>query len=128
MAIKTSLALYRRTITNRGALGKTPVAPPELGCDTLGRELRIPHLHFVMQSSMSRMAPADILLLDGTTALRECIDPMFHAILACPSCGKLDFVTKRQYFGTEPVLCAHNDCACHFRIEQGRCLTYLRCN
>lgn len=98
------------------------------GCAELADELRIPYVRYVMQASMSRMVPGDILLLDGTTALRECVDPRFHALLACPSCGKLDFITKRQYFGTEPVLCGHHNCSCHFRIEQGRRLTYLPCN
>lgn len=74
---------------------------------------------------MTWMGPGDILLLEGTASLRKFVDSVFHAILACPLCGKLDLITQRQYSGTEPVICAHSDCSCHFRINQNHLLTYL---
>jgi hypothetical protein len=80
-----------------------------------------------MQEALSWMAPGDILLLERAS-LREFVDPLFHAMLACPSCGKLDLITQRQYSGTEPVICAHKDCCCHFRIDERQYLTYLPVN
>jgi uncharacterized protein YbaR (Trm112 family) len=77
---------------------------------------------------MSWMAPGDILMLERTTSLRACVDQAFYAILACPLCGKLDFITQKQYSGTEHVVCGHNDCSCHFRIDQRHRVTYLPIN
>jgi hypothetical protein len=126
--MKTSLSPHRRTGPNRSMFRKAYAKTSEAAQGQSRRKLRAASLHHVMANAMSWMAPGDILLLEWTTALRECVDPAFHAILACPSCGKLDFITQKQYSGTEPVVCAHNDCSCHFRIDQRHHLTYLPFN
>ena len=82
-------------------------------------------LHHVMEESVEWMAPGDILLLDGAASLRALVDAIFFAILACPACGKLDLITQSQYSGTEPVICAHPNCSCHFRIGQRHTFTYV---
>ncbi len=74
---------------------------------------------------MEQMAPGDILLLEETVSLRAFVDSAFFAILACPVCGKLYLITQSQYSGTEPVICAHHNCSCHFRIGQRRSVIYL---
>jgi uncharacterized protein YbaR (Trm112 family) len=81
-----------------------------------------------MEESLTWMAPGDILLLNGTPSLRELVDPAFYAMLACPLCGKLDLISHRQYCGTDSVICAHDDCSCHFRIDQKQHFTYLPVN
>jgi uncharacterized protein YbaR (Trm112 family) len=91
-------------------------------------ETQVTSLRYVMEESLSWMAPGDILILERTISLREFVDPAFYAMLACPLCGKLDLINQRQYYGAESVVCAHNDCSCHFRIDQRQHFTYLPVN
>lgn len=77
---------------------------------------------------MEWMARGDILLLHETGRLREVVDSAFFAILACPTCGKLDLVTLAQYSGIDTVICGYEDCACHFRINHRREISFLPVN
>lgn len=85
-------------------------------------------LNHVHEESTESMTRGDIILLGETGPLRELVDEAFFAILACPSCGKLDLLTQAQYSGIETVICGYDDCACHFRINCGREIAYLPVN
>lgn len=85
-------------------------------------------LRHVFEEAMELMHPGDILLLEGTSSLRELVDTAFFAILACPHCGKLDLVTQSQYSGIETVICGYDDCSCHFRINRRQEIMYLPLN
>jgi hypothetical protein len=73
-------------------------------------------LHQVDESSLSSMHPGDLILLDSAVALRNSIDPVFFAVLACPLCGTPGLITVPQYLGATPVMCGSKDCCGLYRI------------
>lgn len=79
----------------------------------------------VDQEWLGKMAPGDILLLDGSESLRPIVEDAFRAVLACPQCGTLALLTSAQYFGSAPVICASKRCCCRFRMEGQNRLIYL---
>lgn len=85
-------------------------------------------LRYMNENAVGEMDPGDIILLEDTSALRAKVDSGFYAILACPQCGHLDLITQAQYAGTASVLCAQQDCSCHFKIHEKNRLAYLPLN
>lgn len=83
------------------------------------------NLHVADEDSLGKMLPGDILLLPASNSLRDTIDPVFFAALACPACGALGLITSRQYFGAVPVICVSKVCSCRFRIADQSRLVYL---
>ncbi|MGH9455243.1 MAG: hypothetical protein ACRD2O_14880 [Terriglobia bacterium] len=85
-------------------------------------------LRYVREESVGEMDAGDIILLEDTTDLRSKVDSGFYAILACPQCGHLDLISQAQYSGAISVLCGHQDCSCHFKIQDRIRLAYLPIN
>lgn len=85
-------------------------------------------LRLVDGSSLSKMAPSDILLLEEVGSMRDSIEPIFIAVLACPVCGLPSLITAAQYSGAAPVMCGSKDCSGLFRIVDERRLDYLPVN
>ncbi len=79
----------------------------------------------VGQDALSKMRPGDIFLLATAGSLRRAIEPVFFAVIACPSCGTRSLITSPQYFGSIPIVCSSQLCSCRFRIENRDCLVYL---
>ncbi len=40
----------------------------------------------------------------------------FRAVLACPSCGALGLLTRAQYDGLQPMLCAAPQCSAEYTL------------
>jgi hypothetical protein len=68
------------------------------------------------RSSLSDMAPGDIVFLDDFAYLREAFAPNFVAVLACPLCGSPGLITSVQYAGGAPIVCTSKICSGLFRI------------
>jgi len=68
------------------------------------------------RSSLSDMAPADIVFLDDFAYLRETFAAHFVAVLACPLCGSPGLITSIQYSGGAPIVCTSKVCSGLFRI------------
>ena len=68
------------------------------------------------RSSLSDMAPGEIVFLDDFAHLRECFNPSFVAVLACPLCGSPGLITSMQYSGGAPIVCTSKICPGLFRI------------
>jgi uncharacterized protein YbaR (Trm112 family) len=68
------------------------------------------------RSSLSDMAPGDIVFLDDFAHLRESFAPNFVAVLACPLCGSPGLITSAQYSGGAPIVCTSKVCSGLFRI------------
>jgi hypothetical protein len=68
------------------------------------------------RSSLSDMAPGDIVFLDDFAYLRESFAPHFVAVLACPLCGSPGLITSAQYSGGAPIVCTSKVCPGLFRI------------
>ena len=73
-------------------------------------------LHLSNHSSLSDMAPGDIVFLDDFAYLRESFAPNFVAVLACPLCGSPGLITSIQYSGGAPIVCTSKVCSGLFRI------------
>jgi hypothetical protein len=68
------------------------------------------------RSSLSDLAPGDIVFLDDFAYLRESFAPHFVAVLACPLCGSPGLITSAQYSGGAPIVCTSKVCPGLFRI------------
>jgi hypothetical protein len=87
------------------------------GIHSSGRAEQLPtELHLSNQSSLSDMAPGDIVFLDDFAHLRESFAANFVALLACPLCGSPGLITSVQYSGGAPIVCTSKVCSGLFRI------------
>lgn len=73
-------------------------------------------LHLSSRSTLTDMAPGDIVFLDDFAYLRESFAPNFVAVLACPLCGSPSLITSGQYSGGAPIVCTSKVCSGLFRI------------
>jgi hypothetical protein len=81
------------------------------------RTERVPSdLNLSNRSSLSDMAPGDIVFLDDYAFLRQSFAAHFVAVLACPLCGSPGLITSTQFSGGAPVICTSKVCSGLFRI------------
>jgi hypothetical protein len=85
-------------------------------------------MQHIDESSLSKMAPGDVLRLDDAAVWPHSIEPIFFAVLACPLCGTPALITSAQYFGTAPIMCGVRQCRGFFRVVDEYHLTYLPLN
>ncbi|MGD1101367.1 MAG: hypothetical protein ABSA59_04810 [Terriglobia bacterium] len=87
------------------------------GVPSSGRAEQLPaDLHLSTRSSLTDMAPGEIVFLDDFAYLRESFAPNFVAVLACPLCGSPGLITSIQYSGGAPIVCTSKVCSGLFRI------------
>jgi hypothetical protein len=67
-----------------------------------------------------QMAPGTLFVLE--TATGEATNP-YLAVLSCPSCGALGLITRRQYKGTEAMICGGERCSAEYFLREG-CIEY----
>jgi hypothetical protein len=82
-------------------------------------------LRHVGEDMLGTMLPGDIILLADSECLRQAVESVCFALLACPQCGTLGLVTAAQYGGNVPVTCASNQCSGRFLIREQSRLTLL---
>lgn len=63
-----------------------------------------------------QMEPGTVFVLENAGEVGENEDP-YWAVLACPSCGTLGLITRRQVAGLIPVLCGSSQCSAHFVLR-----------
>jgi hypothetical protein len=64
-----------------------------------------------------QMEPGTIFVLENAGEMGDPDDP-FWAVLACPCCGKLGLVTRKQVRGFLPVMCGSTICPAEFFIRE----------
>jgi hypothetical protein len=64
-----------------------------------------------------QMCPGTIFVLENAGKIGEREDP-YWAVLACPECGTLGLITRRQIAGLLPVICGSGQCAAQFFIHE----------
>ena len=62
-----------------------------------------------------QMEPGTIFILENAGEDGESADP-FWAVLACPCCGVLGLITRKQIAGLVPVICGSDTCSAQFFI------------
>jgi hypothetical protein len=65
-----------------------------------------------------QMCPGTLFVLERTQESRDTDDP-YVAVLACPGCGSLGLITRRQVNGALAVICGSDQCSAHFYIQEG---------
>lgn len=62
------------------------------------------------------MHPGTLFLLENAGEMGDADDP-YWAVLACPSCGTLGLITRRQLSGLLPVICGSDTCSAQFFLR-----------
>jgi hypothetical protein len=65
-----------------------------------------------------QMQPGTIFVLENAGEMGEKDDP-FWAVLACPQCGILGLITRKQVTGLLPVICGSDLCSAQFFLCDG---------
>ena len=65
-----------------------------------------------------QMEPGTLFVLENTGAMGEPENP-YCAVLSCPVCGALGLITRRQYKGSETMICGGNDCSSEYYLRDG---------
>jgi hypothetical protein len=63
-----------------------------------------------------QMQPGTLFLLERAAVTGDAEDP-YWAVLACPCCGTLGLITRRQMSGALPVICGSNTCSAQFFLR-----------
>ena len=66
-----------------------------------------------------QMGPGAMFVLENAGEVGEADDP-YWAVLACPACGTLGLITRRQISGLIPIICGSDQCSAHFFLHEGQ--------
>lgn len=64
-----------------------------------------------------QMQPGTLFVLENAGEMGEGEDP-YWAVLACPECGTLGLITRRQVAGLVAVICGSDRCSAQFFIRE----------
>ncbi len=76
----------------------------------------IAEINFLNEWIPEQMGPGTIFVLENAGETGDENDP-FWAVLACPDCGTLGLITRKQMAGLSPVICGSENCSAQFFIE-----------
>jgi len=62
------------------------------------------------------MGPGAVFILENAGEVGDADDP-YWAVLACPECGTLGLVTRKQMRGMIPIICGSDACPASFKLE-----------
>ncbi len=71
-----------------------------------------------------QMQPGAMFVLENAGEVGEADDP-YWAVLACPACGTLGLITRRQISGLIPVICGSEKCPAQFFLNEGQVIVRL---
>jgi hypothetical protein len=60
-----------------------------------------------------QMQPGTLFVLENAGDEGENEDP-YWAVLACPACGTLGLITRKQVVGLIPIICGSDQCSAQF--------------
>ncbi len=73
-------------------------------------------INFLNEWIPEQMGPGTVFVLENAGEIGEASDP-YWAVLACPSCGTLGLITRKQVAGVIPVMCGSENCSAQFHIN-----------
>jgi len=76
----------------------------------------VAQLSIVTEWIPEQMEPGTIFVLENAGQVGDSDDP-YWAVLACPECGTLGLITRKQMRGLIPVICGSNMCSAQFMIH-----------
>jgi hypothetical protein len=81
-----------------------------------GEENMVGELNILTAWIPEQMEPGTVFVLENAGEIGEKEDP-YWAVLACPSCGMLGLITRKQINGLLPVICGSEHCSAQFFIR-----------
>lgn len=75
----------------------------------------VAQLSIVTEWLPEQMEPGSIFVLENAGEVGDQDDP-YWAVLACPECGTLGLITRKQMRGIMPVICGSESCSAQFMI------------
>jgi hypothetical protein len=75
----------------------------------------VAEINFLNEWIPEQMGPGSVFVLENAGEIGEKEDP-FWAVLACPTCGTLGLITRKQIAGLIPVICGSESCSAQFFI------------
>src|SRR5215472_7085470 len=76
----------------------------------------VAELNIVTEWLPEQMEPGSIFVLENAGEVGDQDDP-YWAVLACPECGTLGLITRKQMRGLLPVICGSDKCSAQFMIQ-----------
>jgi hypothetical protein len=76
----------------------------------------VAEINFLNEWIPEQMGPGSVFVLENAGEIGEKEDP-FWAVLACPTCGTLGLITRKQIAGLIPVICGSESCSAQFFIS-----------
>jgi hypothetical protein len=77
----------------------------------------VAELNVLNQWIPEQMHPGTVFLLENAGEMGDADDP-YWAVLACPACGTLGLITRRQVVGLLPVICGSDECSAQFFLRE----------
>lgn len=74
-------------------------------------------LQLLEQWIPEQMAPGTLFVLENAGTMGEAANP-YWAVLACPCCGALGLITRRQYTGIESMICGSENCSAEYYLRE----------
>jgi hypothetical protein len=74
-------------------------------------------LNFLNEWIPEQMQPGTLFVLENAGDMGEGEDP-YWAVLACPECGTLGLVTRKQIAGLVSVICGSDGCSAQYYIHE----------
>ncbi len=76
----------------------------------------VAEINFLSEWIPEQMGPGTLFILENAGEMGESEDP-YWGVLACPSCGTLGLITRKQIAGLTPVICGSEICPAQFFIH-----------
>ena len=76
----------------------------------------VAELNLLSEWIPEQMSPGTLFVLENAGEMGQQDDP-YWAVLACPECGTLGLVTRRQINGVLPVMCGSDHCSAQFFLK-----------
>lgn len=76
----------------------------------------VQELNFLNEWIPEQMGPGTLFVLENAGDMGENEDP-YWAVLACPECGTLGLITRKQVAGLVAVICGSECCPTQFFIR-----------
>ncbi len=76
----------------------------------------IAEINFLNEWIPEEMNPGTVFVLENAGRIGDERDP-FWAVMACPRCGTLGLITRKQMAGLIPVICGSDKCSAQFHIN-----------
>ena len=83
----------------------------------LGEAWRHPGTRLGLWTHFTTQFSGTVFVLENAGEVGEKEDP-YWAVLSCPSCGTLGFITRKQMAGLLPVICGSTHCSAQFFIHE----------